>query len=201
MQGAGCTALVVAVIARKLELTRAEKHVHNFMMDTQLTKKLKNAAASVLRETWMIYKHTKLANHVSHGRVRLHQRKFLLAIYTLRKVKLEQRKLMDNANTITDMAKTQNSIFEAVNELSQRQLSLENRLVSMSDRLLSLHEQLDALPDLVICRLQTQRPPYQPDGTSPSWSSASSVNLPTFPRRNGSAGGATVVPRSGSANN
>ncbi|GLD59230.1 small conductance calcium-activated potassium channel protein 1-like protein [Lates japonicus] len=32
--GAGCTVLVVAVVARKLELTRAEKHVHNFMMDS-----------------------------------------------------------------------------------------------------------------------------------------------------------------------
>lgn len=39
-QGAGCTALVVAVVARKSELTRAEKHVHNFMMDTQLYKKV-----------------------------------------------------------------------------------------------------------------------------------------------------------------
>lgn len=41
MQGAGCTALVVAVVARKLELTKAEKHVHNFMMDTQLTKRVR----------------------------------------------------------------------------------------------------------------------------------------------------------------
>ena len=40
-QGAACTALVVAVVARKLELTKAEKHVHNFMMDTQLTKRVK----------------------------------------------------------------------------------------------------------------------------------------------------------------
>lgn len=40
LQGAGCTALVVAVVARKSELTRAEKHVHNFMMDTQLYKKV-----------------------------------------------------------------------------------------------------------------------------------------------------------------
>ncbi|XP_018590631.1 small conductance calcium-activated potassium channel protein 3 isoform X2 [Scleropages formosus] len=40
IMGAGCTALVVAVVARKLELTKAEKHVHNFMMDTQLTKRL-----------------------------------------------------------------------------------------------------------------------------------------------------------------
>lgn len=40
-QGAGCTALVVAVVAKKLELTKAEKHVHNFMMDTQLTKRVR----------------------------------------------------------------------------------------------------------------------------------------------------------------
>ncbi len=47
-QGAGCTALVVAVLARKLELTRAEKHVHNFMMDTQLTKRVSQMRYSLL---------------------------------------------------------------------------------------------------------------------------------------------------------
>lgn len=28
------------MVARKLELTKAEKHVHNFMMDTQLTARV-----------------------------------------------------------------------------------------------------------------------------------------------------------------
>uniref|UniRef100_A0A8D2LNB4 Potassium calcium-activated channel subfamily N member 1 n=1 Tax=Varanus komodoensis TaxID=61221 RepID=A0A8D2LNB4_VARKO len=77
IMGAGCTALVVAVVARKLELTKAEKHVHNFMMDTQLTKRVKNSAANVLRETWLIYKHTKLVKKIDHAKVRKHQRKFL----------------------------------------------------------------------------------------------------------------------------
>ncbi|XP_022277039.1 small conductance calcium-activated potassium channel protein 3 isoform X3 [Canis lupus baileyi] len=81
IMGAGCTALVVAVVARKLELTKAEKHVHNFMMDTQLTKRIKNAAANVLRETWLIYKHTKLLKKIDHAKVRKHQRKFLQAIH------------------------------------------------------------------------------------------------------------------------
>ncbi len=91
---------MVAVLARKLELTRAEKHVHNFMMDTQLTKRvclfdinqkinfeqkkniqLKNTAANVLRETWLIYKYTKLVKHINPSRVRSHQRKFLHAIH------------------------------------------------------------------------------------------------------------------------
>uniref|UniRef100_A0A8C8K3W0 Calmodulin-binding domain-containing protein n=1 Tax=Oncorhynchus tshawytscha TaxID=74940 RepID=A0A8C8K3W0_ONCTS len=88
IMGAGCTVLVVAVVARKLELTRAEKHVHNFMMDSHFTKGIKIAAANVLRETWMIYKHTKLARERDHCRVRMHQRKLLLAIHrTLELVK------------------------------------------------------------------------------------------------------------------
>ncbi|XP_074524338.1 small conductance calcium-activated potassium channel protein 1b isoform X2 [Halichoeres trimaculatus] len=106
IMGAGCTALVVAVVARKSELTRAEKHVHNFMMDTQLYKKIKNTAANVLRETWLIYKNTKLVKKIDRARVRHHQRKFLQAIHQLRAVKLEQRKLTDQANTVADLAKS-----------------------------------------------------------------------------------------------
>ncbi|CAG9855335.1 unnamed protein product [Phyllotreta striolata] len=157
IMGAGCTALLVAVVSRKLELTRAEKHVHNFMMDTQLTKRLKNAAANVLRETWLIYKHTRLVKRVNPGRVRTHQRKFLLAIYALRKVKMDQRKLMDNANTITDMAKTQNTVYEIVSDMSTRQDSLEDRLTTMEEKLLALQEQLDLLPELIANRIQTQQ--------------------------------------------
>ncbi|XP_053950993.1 small conductance calcium-activated potassium channel protein isoform X4 [Anastrepha ludens] len=149
MVGAGCTALLVAVVSRKLELTRAEKHVHNFMMDTQLTKRLKNAAANVLRETWLIYKHTRLVKRVNPGRVRTHQRKFLLAIYALRKVKMDQRKLMDNANTITDMAKTQNTVYEIISDMSSRQDAIEERLTNLEDKLQSLQDHLESLPDIM----------------------------------------------------
>ncbi|XP_049310585.1 small conductance calcium-activated potassium channel protein isoform X10 [Bactrocera dorsalis] len=155
IMGAGCTALLVAVVSRKLELTRAEKHVHNFMMDTQLTKRLKNAAANVLRETWLIYKHTRLVKRVNPGRVRTHQRKFLLAIYALRKVKMDQRKLMDNANTITDMAKTQNTVYEIISDMSSRQDAIEERLTNLEDKLQSLQDHLESLPD-VISRCLTQ---------------------------------------------
>ncbi|XP_065225294.1 small conductance calcium-activated potassium channel protein 2 isoform X2 [Planococcus citri] len=157
IMGAGCTALLVAVVSRKMELTRAEKHVHNFMMDTQLTKRLKNAAANVLRETWLIYKHTRLVKRVNPGRVRTHQRKFLLAIYALRKVKMDQRKLMDNANTITDMAKTQNSVYEIVSDLSTRHDSLEDRLVTLEDKMATLQEQLELLPELIAKRILQQQ--------------------------------------------
>lgn len=40
--------LVVAVVARKLELTRAEKHVHNFMMDSHISKRVARNISSIL---------------------------------------------------------------------------------------------------------------------------------------------------------
>jgi hypothetical protein len=55
--------------------------VINRFLTLHLTFQLKNAAANVLRETWLIYKHTRLVKRVNPGRVRTHQRKFLLAIY------------------------------------------------------------------------------------------------------------------------
>ncbi|XP_039455255.1 small conductance calcium-activated potassium channel protein 1b isoform X1 [Oreochromis aureus] len=146
IMGAGCTALVVAVVARKSELTRAEKHVHNFMMDTQIYKKIKNTAANVLRETWLIYKNTKLVNKIDHARVRHHQRKFLHAIHQLRRVKMEQRKLTDQANTVADLAKTQNMMYDLVSELQHRSGELDTRIVALEEKLDSILQCVQSLP-------------------------------------------------------
>ncbi|XP_070800888.1 small conductance calcium-activated potassium channel protein 1 isoform X1 [Pituophis catenifer annectens] len=150
IMGAGCTALVVAVVARKLELTKAEKHVHNFMMDTQLTKRVKNSAANVLRETWLIYKHTKLVKKLDHAKVRKHQRKFLQAIHQLRSVKMEQRKLSDQANMLVDLSKqTQNIMYDMVSELQERNEDLEKRISALEGKIDTLGFTLHALPGLV----------------------------------------------------
>ena len=45
LTGSGCMALFVAVLARKLELSRAEKHVHNFLLDSDLTKRVRHLAS------------------------------------------------------------------------------------------------------------------------------------------------------------
>uniref|UniRef100_A0A668TTW7 Calmodulin-binding domain-containing protein n=1 Tax=Oreochromis aureus TaxID=47969 RepID=A0A668TTW7_OREAU len=119
IMGAGCTALVVAVVAKKLELTKAEKHVHNFMMDTQLTKRVKNTAANVLRETWLIYKNTKLVRKMDHARVRKHQRKFLQRVLSL---------LFQTQNIMEDM---------------------EKRIALLETKLETLLSNLQALPGLI----------------------------------------------------
>uniref|UniRef100_A0A4W3H370 Potassium intermediate/small conductance calcium-activated channel, subfamily N, member 1a n=1 Tax=Callorhinchus milii TaxID=7868 RepID=A0A4W3H370_CALMI len=139
IMGAGCTALVVAVVARKLELTKAEKHVHNFMMDTQLSKRVKNAAANVLRETWLIYKYTKLVKKIDHAKVRKHQRKFLQAIH-------------HGTHSLClspSRPQTQNVMYDILSELQEKNEDLEKRIVTLENKLDTLTVSLQTLPGLI----------------------------------------------------
>ncbi|XP_010122410.1 PREDICTED: small conductance calcium-activated potassium channel protein 3-like, partial [Chlamydotis macqueenii] len=96
---------------------------------------IKNAAANVLRETWLIYKHTKLLKKIDHAKVRKHQRKFLQAIHQLRSVKMEQRKLSDQANTLVHLSKMQNVMYDLITELNDRSEDLEKQIGSLESKL------------------------------------------------------------------
>ncbi|CAD5209103.1 unnamed protein product [Bursaphelenchus xylophilus] len=160
-----CTSsMVVAVIARKLELTRAEKHVHNFMMDTQLTKQLKHAAANVLRETWLIYKYRRLVEKIDPTKIRHHQRKFLVAIYALRKVKRDQRKLAENSVSLGDVAKTTSNTHEMIHDIHSIQEGLAVRMTSVEHQLSDIQREIGSLSELL--RSQYQRRPSGNDRDS-----------------------------------
>ncbi|XP_036948552.1 small conductance calcium-activated potassium channel protein 1-like isoform X2 [Acanthopagrus latus] len=156
IMGAGCTVLVVAVVARKLELTRAEKHVHNFMMDSHISKRIKIAAANVLRETWLIYKHTKLSRERDHTRVRMHQRKLLLAIHQLRRVKMEKRILADQGNTLVDLCKMQNLMYDVLSEVQGCRGELDTHIHSLEKHVEELREGFRSLMPLLSNTLSTQ---------------------------------------------
>lgn len=156
IMGAGCTVLVVAVVARKLELTRAEKHVHNFMMDSHISKRIKIAAANVLRETWLIYKHTKLSRERDHGRVRMHQRKLLLAIHQLRRVKMEKRILADQGNTLVDLNKMQNLMYDVLSEVQGCRGELDTHINTLEKNVEELREGFRSLMPLLSSTLSTQ---------------------------------------------
>uniref|UniRef100_A0A094ZGE0 Small conductance calcium-activated potassium channel protein n=1 Tax=Schistosoma haematobium TaxID=6185 RepID=A0A094ZGE0_SCHHA len=137
-KGSACTALLVAVFSKKLEMTKAEKHVLHFMESSKLTKKVKHCAANVLRETWLLYKHAKLMPTFNSHRVRAHQRKFLQAIYRLRTMKVKQRELQDKSNSLVDLAKLQTNVYERVADISLRQEDFQNQLTTIEDMLRSI---------------------------------------------------------------
>ncbi|KAG2464645.1 KCNN3 protein, partial [Polypterus senegalus] len=67
----------------------------------------------------------------------------------LRSVKMEQRKLNDQANTLVDLAKTQNVMYDLVSELQERSEDLEKRIGTLEDKLDSITGTLQALPGLL----------------------------------------------------
>ncbi|CAB1321163.1 unnamed protein product, partial [Coregonus sp. 'balchen'] len=117
---------------------------------------IKIAAANVLRETWMIYKHTKLARERDHCRVRMHQRKLLLAIHQLRDVKMERRKLADQANTLVDLCKMQNLMYDVLSEVSGFRGDLETHINSLQQNVEELREGFRTLMPLLSSTLSTQ---------------------------------------------
>jgi hypothetical protein len=48
--GVFCTALLVAIITKNLEFTRAEKYVYQFVSEIETAKELKHASANVVKQ-------------------------------------------------------------------------------------------------------------------------------------------------------
>ncbi|XP_065430833.1 intermediate conductance calcium-activated potassium channel protein 4 isoform X2 [Chrysemys picta bellii] len=150
IMGVGCTALLVAVAADKLEFNRAEKHVHNFMMDIQCTKEMRNSAANVLQTAWLFHRHSK-AKARAGRRVRTHHRRLLAAIHRFREVRIRHRKLRDQVNALVDMSKVQTILCDLSTGLSTSQRGLEKRIDA-------LDQKLEALTRLVTAALEAKQP-------------------------------------------
>lgn len=78
--------MLVAVIAQKLQLSRAEKNVINFVQNIRHATSKKQAAAKVLQHAWKLRKHTQNATPVNgrgklpNNLLRSHQKCLSLAV-------------------------------------------------------------------------------------------------------------------------
>ncbi|XP_078109346.1 intermediate conductance calcium-activated potassium channel protein 4 isoform X2 [Sander vitreus] len=137
VMGVACTAMLVAVVTKMLALNKGEKHVHFFMLDIQISKRIRHAAANVLRECWLLHR-TNLTKG-NRGEHRRHQRCLLEAIRVFRHLRLKQKKLRDYVSEMVDLPKMQMIMCDlsanwnnSYRELEQRILSMEQKLDELS---------------------------------------------------------------------
>uniref|UniRef100_A0A0N5AEX0 CaMBD domain-containing protein n=1 Tax=Syphacia muris TaxID=451379 RepID=A0A0N5AEX0_9BILA len=135
--GAGVSSALIAVISRKLELSKPEKHVNNFMSDSKLSSRCRNAAASVLQNIWLIHKYKRSPFKGDELKLRQHQRKFLQSINDFRRIKWEQRRLQEKGNSLIDVGKVglnnlQNDVRETLWEIQRmnEQLALNQAILT-----------------------------------------------------------------------
>ncbi|KAK1155437.1 intermediate conductance calcium-activated potassium channel protein 4-like [Acipenser oxyrinchus oxyrinchus] len=141
VMGVGCTAMLVAVVSNKLALNKAEKHVHQFMMDTKYTKKVgqhcsryPNAPANVLRECWLLHRSSRGKRHGNEHR--RDQRRLLKAIQVFRNARHQQRKMTDHGNKMVELLKHLQRITCDLNaNWSNSYKELEQRIDSMEQKM------------------------------------------------------------------
>ncbi|KAI3360907.1 hypothetical protein L3Q82_013118 [Scortum barcoo] len=133
VMGVACTAMLVAVVTKMLALNKGEKHVHFFMLDIQISKRIRHAAANVLRECWLLHR-TNLTRG-NRGEQRRHQRYLLEAIRVFRHLRLKQRKLRDYVSEMVDLPKMQMIMCDLSANWNNSYRELEQRIVSMEQKL------------------------------------------------------------------
>ncbi|XP_063344438.1 intermediate conductance calcium-activated potassium channel protein 4 isoform X3 [Pelmatolapia mariae] len=146
-QGVACTAMLVAIVTEKLALNKGEKHVHFFMMDIQISKRIRHAAANVLRECWLL--HRANVTKSNRGEHRKHQRCLLEAIRVFRHLRLKQRKLRDYVSEMVDLPKMQMIMCDLSANWNNSYRELEQRILSMEQKLDELSRCFQQTSDLL----------------------------------------------------
>ncbi|CAF0773585.1 unnamed protein product [Adineta steineri] len=144
--GVFSTALLVAVISQKLELTRSEKYVHNFVASIQLAKAHKDQAANVVKYGWKVWFLKRKGKHMFIHYIQA-QRKLLTSIHFVRKIKQQQRKLNDNYVSLLELFNVQRTTSIAADETSQRVVLMERKVDKMEDRLIEISQGMTNLQD------------------------------------------------------
>lgn len=144
LMGVGTTALLVAVLAQKLEQSRAEKYVHNFVSRAELDKERKHAASDVIKYVIQLWRLKRNDNGNNAKRIRLHG-KLLQAISNMREAKNEKATIGENAIGVIEISKAVNDIYTLVEDLQENNSELRSQVNNMEAQLSDMSTKMDRL--------------------------------------------------------
>ncbi|XP_078063275.1 intermediate conductance calcium-activated potassium channel protein 4-like, partial [Mustelus asterias] len=144
--GVSCTALLIAVIVKKLELSKDEKLVQTFMQDIQLAKEVQKIAADLIGVTWLLYKYRRRQDC---KKIRRYHREVLATVCRFRKAKLKQRKLRVLVTSMMDISKTQILLFDMNTRMMDSYSELERGLGALAAKVEALAGGFEDLRSLI----------------------------------------------------
>ena len=151
LMGVGTTALLVAVLASKLEQSRAEKYVHNFVARAQLDKERKNAAADVIKYVLQLWRLKKNNIDNDRRRIRLHG-KLLQAISTMKEAKNEKASIGETAIGFIEVSKAITDVFDVVDMMQEEQTEMKSKIQEIETKLSNLDSKIDSIVSAVVKR-------------------------------------------------
>ena len=154
--GVFCTALLVALISCKLEFTRAEKYVYQFLNEIELKKQLKHSAANLIKQGWLLFKLRKQKQNNNNQKICSNsefikiQRKLLVNIQKIHNIKHEQTKISDSSVTVLELFRSQQDSTKIIERLCRVSEKLEMKVNKIEDKMESLEIRLQSIHDMLI---------------------------------------------------
>lgn len=135
------TALLISVLAQKLELSRSEKYVHNFVVNMELAKERKNEAANVIKffiRLWFLKRHNRLK---SAEYVRT-QRRVYRAIHLCQQLKQEQKRLVDACVGMPELLALQRVMITRAQEHNVTLTTMKTSIDQLEEKLARMDEKV-----------------------------------------------------------
>lgn len=149
--GVGTSALMVAVLAGKLEQTRLERYVFNMVTRIQIEKKRKNAAANVIKalfHLWQLRKYSILDRKLR----RKYADNLKTAINQLRAARTQKAHIDDCNVGILEVSETVNEIERTLTRIEHYHCCEDQYKVSLESRMCNMERKLDEIKSLIVSK-------------------------------------------------
>lgn len=150
------SALLIAVLVQKLLLTRSEKYVHTFVLNTELAKQRYHHAANVVKfsiQVWCIKRKNRSGSlHAVNV-----QRKLFRSISYLQQTKQQQKTLLDNCVGLHELMSLQQNINIQYEQSASQMSAMENSMKRIEEQLNLLARNMDVLQASLVASIGHRR--------------------------------------------
>lgn len=149
IMGVGSTALLVAILARKLEQTRSERYVFNMVTRIQIENRRKTAAANVIKtfiNICLVKKYSpddKILRRKYHDSLRTSTRQ-------LRQANIEKAHVGEFNVGIIEVSEAVNRVDDKVERIATQLVRFEREAGAFEDRYSNIEKQLDDIKTLLV---------------------------------------------------
>ena len=152
--GLASSALLIAILANKLLLTREEKYVHTFALNTQIEKKLKHQAANVIKfamKTWYLKRKDKSTSIQKFQA----QRRLFGSIHCIQQIRQRRRNLVDNCIGFSELMTMHRDTRARAEETAEQIVEIKTRVQKIEENLNNMNRSMETLQNTLNILLDT----------------------------------------------
>ncbi|KAL8559443.1 hypothetical protein ACOMHN_045240 [Nucella lapillus] len=140
LMGVGSMALSVAVLAKNIEQSRAEKYVHTFVQQVEVEKNRRSAAANVVKQALRINRDKRRGKSPGSSIMMGHRSRLLQAVRAMHQAQFLQTALSEFTVGTVEVHSGVSSMADTVSALQNEQRTLCQRLANLETLALSMSQ-------------------------------------------------------------